>query len=277
MLQDHLACKLDSHLHPSGQSVFFLPSTSPALGSFSRPIILENRGYLLVRALHCFFSFGAHFACVTAIVFLAPLFFSPQPYFLTQNTEFVTVPLALSQLPASPIQKAKTGATMQGLFASVPLAPPTANSRRFQELSRALPPPEIPSKGRDTANVLDGVVGGFAADIPYPAAVRPDLTDEARFRLVGGDITNSRVINGFALPYPVLAQIAHVVGKVVIHAVIDESGKVIKAKAVSGPLLLAKAAVEAVSRERFQPTILDGRPIECVLTVNVSFSLKDTP
>jgi len=44
---------------------------------------------------------------------------------------------------------------------------------------------------------------------------------------------------------------------------------------VSGSPLLAPAAVDAVSREKFIPMLLNGRPIPCELNVEVSFQLSD--
>ncbi len=77
--------------------------------------------------------------------------------------------------------------------------------------------------------------------------------------------------------YPEFARMARVVGRVIIQAVIDEKGKVTNARAVSGPPLLYLAALDAVSRERFEPLLLNDEPIKCDLKVQVSFKLEDLP
>ena len=77
---------------------------------------------------------------------------------------------------------------------------------------------------------------------------------------LGGELQAIRVLQGVTLKYPALARAAHVVGKVIVAALIDETGKVIRVRAVSGPPILAAAAVDAVSRERFIPLVLDGEP-----------------
>jgi TonB family protein len=69
---------------------------------------------------------------------------------------------------------------------------------------------------------------------------------------------------------------AHVFGTVVIEAVIDETGKVTDVRAIRGNFLLASAAIDAVSRERFQPMLLNGLPTRCDLTVEVSFQLRSS-
>jgi hypothetical protein len=55
--------------------------------------------------------------------------------------------------------------------------------------------------------------------------------------------------------------------------VIDETGKVEDVRAVSGPSVLAERAVRAVSREKFEPTLLDGRAVPRALTADADFRL----
>ena len=92
---------------------------------------------------------------------------------------------------------------------------------------------------------------------------------------LGGELQAIRVLQGVTLKYPALARAAHVVGKVIVAALIDETGKVIRVRAVSGPPILAAAAVDAVSRERFIPLVLDGEPTATSLRVEVFFRMFD--
>jgi hypothetical protein len=57
---------------------------------------------------------------------------------------------------------------------------------------------------------------------------------------------------------------------VVVQVVIDESGKVSSAQAVSGNPLLTGAAVKAATAAKFSPTLLAGRPVKVngVITYN---------
>jgi TonB-like protein len=59
----------------------------------------------------------------------------------------------------------------------------------------------------------------------------------------------------------------------VIAAVIDETGRVTEAHLVSGPGMLASATIYDLYQERFQPTLLHGRPTKCDLILKVSFHL----
>ena len=56
-------------------------------------------------------------------------------------------------------------------------------------------------------------------------------------------------------------------------------GDVTEVRAVSGSPLLVAAAVRAVSREKFEPAVLDGDPTPIVLKVEIDFDLmnRDLP
>jgi protein TonB len=73
--------------------------------------------------------------------------------------------------------------------------------------------------------------------------------------------------------YPRIAVAARQEGIVVITAVIDKDGRIIGAKATSGPPMLVGAAVDAVKEARYQPYLLNGEPTEVVTTVTVNFRL----
>ena len=82
----------------------------------------------------------------------------------------------------------------------------------------------------------------------------------------GGKVISGGILNGKALslpkpPYPASARAAHLSGTVVVQITIDETGKVISAKVVSGPSQFRAAAVDAARRATFGPTLLVGEPV----------------
>jgi len=90
---------------------------------------------------------------------------------------------------------------------------------------------------------------------------------------------SSGVLNGKAvsLPkpvYPLSAKNARASGMVIVEVVIDETGKVISAKAVDGNTLLRQAAVQAAQGARFSPTLLSGQPVKVSGQINYNFSLQ---
>ena len=71
--------------------------------------------------------------------------------------------------------------------------------------------------------------------------------------------------------YPPLAQAARVSGAVVVEVTIDEEGKVLSARAVSGHPLLRDAAVDAARGWEFTPTTLSGVPVKVIGTITFNF------
>jgi TonB family protein len=77
---------------------------------------------------------------------------------------------------------------------------------------------------------------------------------------------SSGVLNGQALSlpspiYPDAARRLQMIGSVRVEVVVDENGKVVSAKATSGPGMLREPAVQAAYRARFSPTKLSGKPV----------------
>lgn len=73
--------------------------------------------------------------------------------------------------------------------------------------------------------------------------------------------------------YPPLARAMGIEGTVVLQASISTSGTIENLRVVSGPELLRKAAIDAVSQWRYRPYLLNGAPVDVETTVNVTFTL----
>jgi protein TonB len=86
------------------------------------------------------------------------------------------------------------------------------------------------------------------------------------------------VLNGKALTlprpvYPAAARNSGASGTVVVEVLIDERGKVVEARAVSGHLILQQAAVQAARLARFSPATLSGEAVRVKGTINYVFTL----
>jgi protein TonB len=90
---------------------------------------------------------------------------------------------------------------------------------------------------------------------------------------VGGNVQAAKLVYGPKPIYPPLARQARISGTVRLQAIIAKDGTVIELQVLSGPALLVQAATDAVRQWRYQPTLLNGEPIEVVTTVDVIFSL----
>jgi protein TonB len=60
-----------------------------------------------------------------------------------------------------------------------------------------------------------------------------------------------------------------------MEVIIDKDGTVEDIKVLSGHPLLIESALEAVSRWRYQPTYLNGKPVEVLTEVDINFQLKE--
>ncbi len=125
--------------------------------------------------------------------------------------------------------------------------------------------------GGDANGVLGGVIGGTASIAPPPP---PPAHPEKEIVRVGGDVKPPQVLYAPAPVYPPLARTSRIEGVVTIDAVIDETGHVVEARALSGPGLLLHAALMAVSQWRYQPTVLDGEAVSIRMHVTVRFRLQ---
>ena len=91
---------------------------------------------------------------------------------------------------------------------------------------------------------------------------------------VSAGVLNSKAVSLPKPEYPSTAKTVGAQGKVVVELTIDETGKVTKARAVSGHPLLQKAAVAAALQARFSPTLLSGEPVSITGTISYSFLLQ---
>jgi protein TonB len=112
--------------------------------------------------------------------------------------------------------------------------------------------------------VVGGIVGGLPEAPPPPAApVR-----------VGGGVREPRRVSAVPPVYPDLAVKARMQGTVVVEATINERGRVVNVSLVQGAPLLTDAALEAVKKWVYTPTLVNGVPTPVIMTVTVHFRLN---
>lgn len=73
--------------------------------------------------------------------------------------------------------------------------------------------------------------------------------------------------------YPKFAKDNHIGGTVVLKAKIGKNGTLQDLRVVSGPKILASAALEAAKSWRYRPYMLDNQPVEVDTSISVVFSL----
>jgi len=94
---------------------------------------------------------------------------------------------------------------------------------------------------------------------------------------VGGNVMAGKIVKRVALVYPPEAKNARVSGTVRLHAIIGRDGAIEELEVVSGHPLLMQAALDAVRQWRYQPTLLNGSPVEVDTTIDIIFELRLPP
>jgi protein TonB len=82
------------------------------------------------------------------------------------------------------------------------------------------------------------------------------------------------LVNRVEPKYPAFAIAARISGTVHLRAIIGKDGTVRELEVVDGNPLLAQAAKVAVQNWRYQPTRLNGEPVEVETYVTVNFVLN---
>ena len=121
---------------------------------------------------------------------------------------------------------------------------------------------------------LSETIAVSSTRISAPAAPRPQGPAPVR---VGGNIRVPKKLQDVRPTYPDSMRAAGREGVVSLDAIIGEEGSVTSVRVVSGDVHpdFAASAMEAVRQWRFSPTLLNGRPIDVVMTVKISFSLSN--
>lgn len=123
--------------------------------------------------------------------------------------------------------------------------------------------------GGTPGGVLGSIISSAAAPPPPPP---PQAAAPKRIR-VGGQVTAAKLILQPKPEYPPLAKMARIQGTVRLEAIISRDGTIQDLKVISGHPLLVKSALEAVQRWRYQPTLLNGEPVEVITEIEVNFTL----
>ena len=107
--------------------------------------------------------------------------------------------------------------------------------------------------------------------VPEPPHAEPPHTRPMR---MSEGVMAAMLVNRVEPKYPTFAIMAHISGTVHLRAVIGKDGTVRELEVVDGNPLLARAALAAVQNWRYQPTRLNGEPVEVETYVTVNFILN---
>ncbi len=129
--------------------------------------------------------------------------------------------------------------------------------------------------GGGAGGVIGGIIGAVPSAAPPPPPVKeaPKPVTPQRIR-VGGNVQQAKLIRQPRPTYPPLAKQARIQGTVRFNAIIGKDGTIQNLTLVSGHPLLVPSATEAVKQWVYQPTLLNGEPVEVVTQIDVNFTLS---
>ena len=151
------------------------------------------------------------------------------------------------------------------------------------------PNPDLPVRGNvpykigssDSNATLPGTnngvmvtgTGGVQVNIPdeLPPATPPAQTQPKILKVT--ELINSRALVLPKPPYPPLAKQIRLQGTVVIQVLIDENGKVLSARPVSGHPMLIPEAQRAAMQAKFSPTTLNGVGVKVSGMISYNFQM----
>lgn len=191
----------------------------------------------------------------------------PMPRVLTDYMSAKPVP------PPPPPAPSAMRAGVQRQTGAPIAAPPAIIAEREHPPAPSAPTGLEVVGGLDTGVGYSGGLGAaIAVDPPAPPAVKPPVPPVPV--RPGGKIREPNKIFDVAPVYPPLARSGQVEGVVILEAVISVRGEVERVRVLRSMPLLDAAAIDAVQRWRYTPTLLNGIPVPVLITVTVHFTLR---
>jgi len=132
------------------------------------------------------------------------------------------------------------------------------------------PPPIGGGRGNNNGGTVATPSRIVIDDDPPPV---PQPTPVASKIVKVSEILNSRAISLPKPPYPQMAKQIRVQGTVTVQVLIDEAGRVLSAKAMSGHPLLVPDSQRAAMQARFSPTTIGGVAVKVSGVITYNFIL----
>jgi periplasmic protein TonB len=126
--------------------------------------------------------------------------------------------------------------------------------------------PNLPGTG-------PGIPGGFDFGPRSPVIRPPEQPEKSGPVRRTAEVMQAMLVHQVRPEYPPLARAAYISGRVELRAIIGKDGVVRELQVLSGNPLLVQSARAAVSAWRYQPTLLNGEPVEVETYITVNFVL----
>ena len=259
-------------------------------GNISEMTLLNEDGSLLGKEIYKYeFDFAGNWNRMTtsvAVIEAGKVTFEPTEityrsimYYLDENMMKMAQPAAESV--AKPVSQPAANVSQppanSAKGTAVETKTPVDSAANNQKSSPSLPLSNLTSatlKSDGTGQVLMGrpSVSTSAPEVKLDSEPPPRQPARTILKPVSGGVLNGSAISLPPPVYPDSAKRLRLSGVVSIEVVIDETGKVISARAMDGPSQLREVAVQAALRARFSPTKLSGQPVKVTGSINYKFT-----
>jgi protein TonB len=214
------------------------------------------------------------------MLLLIPLLHPEGPFMKVEAPPLIYRANVLTPDPIAPVIAQRSVASPRAVFRPS-ISAPTSIPKGVPHIEDA------PDVGPQTAMIgaipgggnVDRLFGGVGERLPAaPPKALPNVEKPAP---PSAPLRVSSTVQGALLKfgpkpaYPPLAKAARIQGTVRLTAVVGADGAIRNLRLISGPPLLVKAAVDAVSTWRYQPTLLNGSPIDVITEIDVNFTLSN--
>lgn len=101
----------------------------------------------------------------------------------------------------------------------------------------------------------------------------PFTVAEPKKLRVSSGVAEQMKIHDVEPVYPWDARVNHITGDVLLQATIDQQGNIANIVAVQGDPILVKSAIKAVSKWKYKPYVLNGKPVEVETTIKIQYHM----
>jgi periplasmic protein TonB len=227
----------------------------------------ERRARLIKRRA-LFVSIAFQSVVITALI-LYPLLAKSERISLKNMTPippYQAVHHHAATRPAAPVTQQRFHACM---------VCPTAPLRPIRPTDPAPPSDPIEPDGPDVPGIphsgVDHSIGAAPPPLPPRQIDRPVVRER---RHVSELVQMARLDHRVEPVYPALSKQMHLEGQVELHAIIGTDGSIRSLTAVNGHPLFIQSAMDAVRQWHYQPTILNGTPVEVETTITVIYKMN---
>jgi TonB family protein len=176
--------------------------------------------------------------------------------------------------PSTVNEDAPAPARKPNVISSKMAAPRTPSGNSGNSVSLTAPDLSAPNSRPISTTPLLGGMNSLPTPPPAPVAVTPAPTAASTAPVASDIIKQPKLLSSVTAIYPKMAQLRGDFGVVTVDALVNETGRVTSAKAISGPSSLRQSAIDAVMQQRYSPATINGRPAATHVTVNVEYKRK---